>query len=107
MTLNDQIQAFLAQNNITHTPGDYQTGQPEGHEDQILHWDAKLGVQPTQEQLDAAWATKLAQDAAVAYKGKRAAEYPSIADQLDLLFHGGIDGWKAAIQAVKDKYPKE
>ena len=41
-----------------------------------------------------------------AYKSKRAAEYPSFADQFDLLFHGGIDAWKASIQAVKDKYPK-
>jgi hypothetical protein len=42
-----------------------------------------------------------------AYKAKRAAEYPSIPDQLDLLFHGGIDAWKTSIQAVKTKYPKE
>ena len=41
-----------------------------------------------------------------AYKAKRAAEYPAIADQLDLLYHGGMDAWKTAIQAVKDKYPK-
>jgi len=40
------------------------------------------------------------------YKTKRAAEYPSFADQFDLLFHGGIEAWKASIQAVKDKYPK-
>ena len=41
-----------------------------------------------------------------AYKYKRAAEYPSIADQLDKIFHNGIDEWKETIQAVKDKYPK-
>ena len=41
-----------------------------------------------------------------AYKYKRAAEYPSIADQLDKIFHDGIDEWKETIQAVKDKYPK-
>jgi len=41
-----------------------------------------------------------------AYKYQRAAEYPSIVDQLDLMYHGGMDAWKAAIQAVKDKYPK-
>jgi hypothetical protein len=40
------------------------------------------------------------------YKAKRAAEYPSIPDQLDLLYHGGMDAWKTAIQVVKDKYPK-
>jgi hypothetical protein len=41
-----------------------------------------------------------------AYKYKRAAEYPSITEQLDTLYHGGYDAWKAQIQAVKDKYPK-
>ena len=41
-----------------------------------------------------------------AYKYQRAAEYPSTADQFDLLYHGGYDAWKAAIDAVKTKYPK-
>ena len=41
------------------------------------------------------------------YKELRAAEYPSIVDQLDKIYHTGIDGWKADIQVVKDKYPKE
>jgi len=40
------------------------------------------------------------------YKSKRRAEYPSIADQLDDLYHNGIDGWKTTIKAIKDKYPK-
>ena len=43
---------------------------------------------------------------ALTYAEKRAAEYPPIKDQLDLIFHGGIDEWRVAIQAVKDKYPK-
>jgi hypothetical protein len=40
------------------------------------------------------------------YKHQRAAAYPSIADQLDLLYHGGMDAWKAAITAVKEEFPK-
>jgi len=40
------------------------------------------------------------------YQRKRAAEYPSIVDQLDKIFHEGLDAWKETIQAVKDKYPK-
>ena len=44
--------------------------------------------------------------ASEAYKAKRAAEYPSIADQLDTLYHGGYDAWKAEITAIKNKYPK-
>jgi len=57
MTLNDQIIAYLTINNIAFTASDYQTGQPEGQADQILHWDAKLGTQPTQAQLDSAYTT--------------------------------------------------
>ena len=41
------------------------------------------------------------------YQEKRQAEYPTIADQLDDLYHNGIDGWKKTIKAIKDKYPKE
>ena len=40
------------------------------------------------------------------YKSKRRAEYPSIEDQLDKIYHSGIDAWKADIKAIKDKYPK-
>lgn len=42
-----------------------------------------------------------------AYQRNRAIEYPTIANQLDDIYHNGIDGWKATIKAVKDKYPKE
>jgi hypothetical protein len=41
-----------------------------------------------------------------AYIAKRRAEYPPITEQLDTLYHGGYDAWKAEIQAIKDKYPK-
>jgi len=40
------------------------------------------------------------------YQRKRAAEYPSMADQLDDIYHNGIDAWKATIKTTKDKYPK-
>ena len=45
--------------------------------------------------------------ASMQYIPKRQAEYPSIADQLDDLYHNGIDGWKETIKAIKDKHPKE
>lgn len=41
-----------------------------------------------------------------AYQSKRVAEYPKIEDQLDKIYHSGIDAWKAEIKAIKDKYPK-
>ena len=40
------------------------------------------------------------------YKSQRKAEYPSIVDQLDDIYHNGIDGWKATIKVTKDKYSK-
>jgi len=40
------------------------------------------------------------------YQRDRADAYPSIKDQLDDLYHNGVDGWKTTIKAVKDKYPK-
>ena len=43
----------------------------------------------------------------VDYIEKRANEYPAIIDQLDDIYHNGIDGWKATIKTIKDKYPKE
>ena len=46
-----------------------------------------------------------AKEAANDYKVKRAAEYPAIEDQLDEIYHNGIDAWKATIKVVKDKYP--
>ena len=40
------------------------------------------------------------------YQTKRRLEYPSVVDQLDDIYHNGIDAWKATIKATKDKYPK-
>ena len=42
----------------------------------------------------------------VSYVGARVAEYPPIEDQLDKIYHEGIDAWKADIKVIKDKYPK-
>jgi len=40
------------------------------------------------------------------YQRDRVVSYPSIQDQLDMLYHQGIDGWKAEIKKVKDAHPK-
>lgn len=40
------------------------------------------------------------------YQRQRAREYPSFAEQFDILYHGGYDAWKAEIDKIKDKYPK-
>ena len=42
------------------------------------------------------------------YQRNRASEYPSIGEQLDMIYHAGQggDAFQAAIQAIKNKYPK-
>lgn len=40
------------------------------------------------------------------YQRKRAEEYPAIVDQLDDIYHNGIDGWKTTIKVTKDRHPK-
>tara|TARA_R100000808_G_scaffold24507_1_gene56619 strand:- start:1046 stop:1369 length:324 start_codon:yes stop_codon:yes gene_type:complete len=57
--------------------------------------DVNAGLKKLQDDFDA-----------LDYSRKRAAEYPSIADQLDDIYHNGIDAWKATIKTTKDKYPK-
>ena len=107
---------------------DYDTGRPNHIEDYLVtvktgQWfgwsDSKNkiyanlivhdgGSKPTES--DCTNGLKALQDAwdleNDSYKSKRRAEYPSIVDQLDDLYHNGIDGWKTTIKAVKDKYSK-
>lgn len=61
---------------------------------------------PSKEEVEAEHARLVAEYNANEYQRKRAADYPSFADQFDLLYHGGYDAWKTAIEAVKLKYPK-
>lgn len=44
--------------------------------------------------------------AEVPYDLHRKYNYPTIAEQLDVLYHEGYDGWKAMVKEVKDKFPK-
>ena len=40
------------------------------------------------------------------YQWKRADESPTVVVQFDLIYHSGVDAWKAKIKETKDKYPK-
>jgi hypothetical protein len=71
----------------------------------ITEWTGE-DTQPTQAELESAWTEYQAEQDSTQYQRDRATEYPAIADQLDDIFHNGIDGWKATIQLTKDKYPK-
>jgi hypothetical protein len=71
-----------------------------------LEWHDTEQTRPTDVQIATELARLQAQYDANEYQRQRAQEYPSIPDQLDTLYHSGLDACKAQIKTVKDKYPK-
>jgi hypothetical protein len=76
---------------------------------EIYAADGVTHDKPTKASLESALADAQAAHDAADYSRKRAAAYPSIADQLDMQYHDGVDStttWADAIAAVKTKYAK-
>jgi len=71
-----------------------------------LEWLDTEQTQPTEAEITAEVARLQAAYDAKAYSRSRATAYPSIADQLDQIYHEGLDAWKATILAVKEEFPK-
>ena len=71
-----------------------------------LTWLDKTQDKPTEKEFNDAVEAEKKKYADNEYQRSRALEYPSIADQLDEIYHNGIDSWKAIIKQTKDKYPK-
>ena len=62
---------------------------------------------PTEQEIEEKLAELKYQGEINVYQEKRKSEYPSWGDQLDKIYHSGIDAWKADIKSIKDKYPKQ
>ena len=71
----------------------------------ISSWDYDI-AQPTAEQIASYETAGNTAEALQTVLNNRANDYPSMADQLDDIYHNGIDAWKATIKTTKDKYPK-
>lgn len=72
---------------------------------EIISWPYSE-PQPTQAEVDQLVADY---NAKVKYKFDRIKEYPTVEDQLDMIYHDQVNGttiWKDTIAAVKTKYPK-
>jgi len=81
--------------------------QDDGNGVYIAEWNLDI-AQPTDEQLASYEDSANAQDLLDIVHNNRRKEYPSIGDQLDMIFRAGLGGdeFQAAIQAVKDAHPK-
>ena len=71
-----------------------------------LEWLDSVQTEPTTAELAAEVTRLQSVYDGNAYQRTRATAYPSVADQLDSLYHNGIDGWKETIKVVKDAHPK-
>ena len=75
--------------------------------DGLVEWLDTEQTQPTEAEITAEISRLQAEYDSEQYARDRAEAYPSTVDQLDDIYHNGVDGWKATIKAVKDTYPKE
>jgi len=72
----------------------------------VIEWLDTEQTQPTEAEITAEVTRLQAEYDNNEYQRQRAQAYPSMADQLDTIYHEGIDAWKATIAAVKQEYPK-
>ena len=72
-----------------------------------LEWLDKSQTKPTEQEIEEKIAEIKYQEEINAYQEKRKLEYPDWGDQLDQIYHSGIDVWKSDIKTIKDKYPKQ
>jgi len=78
----------------------------DGNGDFISSWSYDI-AKPSDEQLASYETAGNTEEALQVVLNNRINEYPSIKDQLDKIYHDGIDEWKKVIKTTKDKYPKE
>jgi len=105
--INKKIELYAAANGVANI--DFTSDimlQDDGAGVYIKEWNLSI-AQPTAEQLASYEIAGNAAEALQTVLNNRANDYPSIADQLDKIYHSGIDEWKKVIKITKDKFPKE
>ena len=83
------------------------TAQFTTNNGQVEEWHSSEITQPTEQEIEVKLAELKYQEEVNVYQEKRKLEYPDWGDQLDQIYHSGIDVWKSDIKVIKDKYPKQ
>ena len=70
-------------------------------------WDDAYFTKPTEKELNSIYNLSVkTYSANTDFRLERSVEYPSLEDQLDTIYHEGVDVWKDKITSIKNKYPK-
>ena len=72
--------------------------------DDVIDWMDTEQTQPTDEEIQTEIARLTYLEGINQYQRDR--QYPLMNEQLDNIFHNGVDAWKADIQAIKNATPK-
>ena len=96
ITLGKAILALQPNAEFSYDNEDYST----------LRWETPEISIPTEEAIQSKITELQADYDAKQYQRDRAADYPSWQEQMDLLYHGGVDALKAELKKTKDKFPK-
>jgi len=105
--LDIKIKLYAAANGVAsiNFEKDVLLEQRSGEDVKIVQWNLSID-EPTAEQLASYETDGNTEEALQTVLNNRANDYPSIKDQLDKIYHSGIDEWKKVIKTTKDKYPK-
>jgi hypothetical protein len=70
-------------------------------------WNDLFYDKPSEEELENLYAESVeSYKSENLYKTQRQLAYPPVEEQLDMIFHQGVDVWKEKIQQIKDSIPK-
>ena len=106
-SLNTKVKKYLEANSKTFESEENNIFlQNDGSGDYIKTWNVSGLAKPTDDQIASYEEAGDTAETLSAVLNKRMQEYPSIRDQLDKIYHEGIDEWKKVIKAVKDANPK-
>tara|TARA_R100000152_G_C6715329_1_gene142197 strand:- start:43 stop:351 length:309 start_codon:yes stop_codon:yes gene_type:complete len=101
MTINSDVDIPSALDKLGKKP-EFLNISPPNPPHNIISWEGG-DARPTDDEINAAWETWKKEEG---HKRNRENAYPSVVEQLDLIYHSGVDAWKAKIKETKDKYPK-
>ena len=102
--MNKSEQEFAVESVLSIHPN---AGFSIGETYESLTWLSTDTNKPTEKEFDDALVKVKSDWANNEYARQRALAYPRWQEQMDLLYHSGVEGLKAELKKTKDKYPKE